>query len=80
MTTSTFSCDYAKLKEVGSDFFKAVPMVTDLDALEGALACFNLHFLGCNFASDVEEASAAALFRLVSNAYVQAEQRITTAS
>jgi hypothetical protein len=73
---STFTCNFARLKEVGADFFKAVPTETDLDALEAGLKCFNLHYLACEYANPVEEASAVALFNLVSKAYLQAEQRI----
>lgn len=72
---TTFTCDYAELRVVGGDFIKAVQNETDGEALAAGLRCFQLHYLGCQFKHDHEEAGALALFNIVNREYLKAEMR-----
>lgn len=72
---STFTCDYAKFREVSSDFLKTLSTNgTEVEALDAGLKCVQLHYLGMEPRADHEVAGAAALMRIVSAKYLEAEE------
>jgi hypothetical protein len=72
---STFACNYAQFRQVSSDFLKTIPTIgTDIDALDAGLKCVQLHYLGMDAAAEHEVAGAAALMRIVSVKYIEAEE------
>lgn len=76
---ATFPCNWQQLKQVASDYIRAIPSA-DTEALQAGLECFNLHYLGLISTSEREEREAALLFNIVGREYLKAELALRRAT
>jgi len=68
---STMQCTWTEMKQMGSEFYRALPSL-DHEQADNAMKCLGLAFLVLE-ATELERLQAVYLFRYATHAYIEHE-------